>query len=210
MIGTQRAIVVAFDGLIADTLDQRTTAVVGGIAAIGFSVAPSDVRTVIAGHTIQEAVRISCATAGLNLDETLLDIAALRAARMLSTAMRQPVLLVPTAAEWIRRASLHARLVVRADSERAHVEPVLAAGGLADCISILICADDLPSAGTDIPVFVRAWKLIAERCKAIGVSADKLHGLECAYEALCARVTAGRVRRVTSVTDWQSDALQLF
>jgi beta-phosphoglucomutase-like phosphatase (HAD superfamily) len=210
MIGQPRAIVVAFDGLIADTLDQRTNAVVEGIAAVGFPIAPSDVRSLIAGHTIQETVRISCAMAGHTVDETLLDIAALRATRMLSTTMRQPVLLVPPATEWMQRARMHARLVVRADSERAHVEPVLSAGGLADIISILVCADDLPSTGTDIPMFVRAWKRIAERCQAIGVSDANVHGLECAYDVLNAPVAAGRIRVVTSVTDMQPDALQLF
>jgi hypothetical protein len=101
-------------------------------------------------------------------------------------------------------------VIVRADSDRAYVESVLESSGLSDSISVLVCADDVATAGSGTPMFVRAWSVIAERCRALGVLSDHLHGLECAYEALCTRVDGARIRRVTSITEVAPDVLQLF
>jgi beta-phosphoglucomutase-like phosphatase (HAD superfamily) len=209
MIQPRRAIVVAFDGLVADTLEHRASAVAEGIAAVGFRVMPATARSVIAGRTIAEAVRLTCEADALNLDETSLDIAALRATRVLSTTMRQPVLLAPGAMQWMARASTRARVIVRADSDRVHVEAVLSASGIADAVSLFVCADDVAAAGSDTPMFVRAWDIIAERCRALGVLPENLHGLECAYEELCTRVNGARILRVTSITEVAPEALQL-
>ena len=209
MIRAQRAIVVAFDGLITDTLDQRTFAVVEGIAAVGFTIDTPIVRSLIAGLTLAEAVRLSFDVSGFDIDETTIDIAIMRATRLLSTTMRQAVLLAPSAAEWMQRAAMHSRLIVRADSERSFVDTVLGTSGISDYIAFVVCPDDIPHSRTGVPTFISSWNVIANRCEALGVNRENLHGLECASEELCTRVHAARIHRVTRVTEVAPDALQL-
>lgn len=207
--GTRTGVAVAFDGLIADTLQLRTNAVVEGIAAVGFAVDISTVRDTIAGRTVAECVRLACAVAGNDLDETSVDIATLRATRLNAMFMREPMHLVDDVIPWLQGAAISSRLIIRADSERAHVESVLEASGLSDVVSLLLCSDDIATAGTEVPMFVRAWRVIGQRTAAQKIDARNLHGLECASVELCSRVDAGRIHRVTSVTHVAYDALQL-
>ena len=209
MIGRNAAVVVAFDGLIADTLELRARSIVEGLAAAGMQVGFADAAGVVAGRTIDEAVRACCMSHTALADETLIDIASHRANRICSHLMREPVALRDGAAEWLQRAAPRLRIVVRSDSVRQQVEPLLDSAGLTMFVSMLRCSDDRGPVSDGEPSFVKSWNAILDRLQHLSVVPGRVHGLECALDELCSRVPAARIRRAMSVTEASVDTLQL-
>lgn len=207
MIGRRPTVVVAFDGLVAETLSLRAQAVADAIDHVGVGTKTHDVRELIAGRSIAEAVRLAC---GTDADETIIDLATLHARRICAGAMSGPVTLAPGAAEWIQRASARVRVVVRSDSLRQDAERVLDSAGLAMFVSMMWCSDDTFWQPSSPPTFVQAYDTIVDRSAATAGIVGRIHGLECASEELCSRVSTARIHRVMSVTEAALDALELF
>ena len=154
-----RVTIVAFDGMLADTIPLRATAlsqaIVQACAEVGVAVCVHDllpvVHALMPGRTFQEAMAAAVVQLPmwqqppLRDDVTMHDLAVLRAQRAWSTMVAQGV-------PWQHGAltRLHAmvaqgvRVVVRSDSQRHEVEPVLRQADLIDGIRFLCCADDPP------------------------------------------------------------------
>jgi phosphoglycolate phosphatase-like HAD superfamily hydrolase len=205
-----RAVVVGFDGLLVRSLELRSQSVVEGLATTGVRVDEHDTLAVIAGRTLDEAVRIVGMGTGIEFDETMLDIASHRAHRVCASLMDGSLELADGAIDWVQRSSISVRVVVRADSVRRDVERVLEASGLAPIITLVRCSDDEPLRSLSESMFVQSYGAIATRLGRLGVLPAGIRGLECALEELCSSVQTLRVHRVTSVTESVPDALQLF
>lgn len=196
--------VVAFDGVLANTLTLRAQAIAESIANdlandIDESVSVSVAQIVLElpGRTLHECIRhvLSriASRAGRELDETLVDIMGLQAQRAFSGRILQGIDLMPSALAIIHWAQAHrVRLVLRADSHRRDVEGVLRQWDLESAFTLVRCADDLPRTMNDSTVYT-SYVAIAARLDALDVGARRV-AWECAPYA---QESAGQFCEIT-------------
>ena len=134
-------LVIAFDGILFDTLDFRASAVVEALSAEGVVTSKQHVLSILPSHSLAEAVR--AAAANSHADQTTLDLAALRAERAIGELGSRGAVLNVTMRDRLRRAAAVTRIVVRADSRRLEVEELLRLAELDSVVSLLRCSDDL-------------------------------------------------------------------
>ncbi len=111
-------LVVAVDGMLADSLAARLNALLAGVDAVGLlQQTATPQRELMAGRSWSEAVRL---LPGAPPDETLLDLAALAAEREWTQAMNAAWPTVDVDALQRCRAAVASgwRLILRADSTR--------------------------------------------------------------------------------------------
>ena len=137
------ALVLAFDGLVANTLDARVESLQFALNAEGALGAVERIRVALPGRTFHEA-----ATAIIGGDDaTLVDLAALRAQQEFSRRLAHGVSLAVNARAYIeRQRATGMSLVLRADSLRRDVERVLQLTDLELAFTLVRCPDDLPRA----------------------------------------------------------------
>lgn len=152
------AIIVAFDGIVANTLEYRAQALADAIRVeCGEATTWPDAHELlplIAGRSFGEALeRAMTSSPRLQSsphasDLTLHEIIAMRAQRNWAAMAQQGVPLRAGVAEQLQREqSRGCRIVVRSDSLRREVEPLLRLAGLEDSVHLLRCADDVPRLG---------------------------------------------------------------
>ena len=201
------AVVVAFDGVVADTLGLRASALNEALMAIAEHLDPDAVghtagagSQAIAGRTFAEAARLLLASAPSSLTsqasarETLVDLVALDAARRYTAALSGGTSLLPGAVEMLNELALSSRVVARADSARRDVDAILALSGLDATFAFVRCSDDTPRlTGASVE---SAWAAIDRRLLAGEVAVENRTALEVAEIALdAARPFVGRVQR---------------
>ena len=153
--GAGRVIVVAFDGIVADTLPPRARALAEAIAhewaPLGIEVPASDLLPLLPGRTFDECVTIAVQQrpalqhAQVRDDITGHELVAMRAQRDWAKAAAHGVPLRDRVLDHVQKlVARGVRLVVRSDSQRRDVEPLLRLAGLEDIMLFLRCADDLP------------------------------------------------------------------
>lgn len=158
-VGAGRVVIVAFDGIIADTLPPRAQALADAIAAecTGLDITvhagdlPALLLPLLPGRTLSECVAAAVNAlpvlqhARLRDDLTLHDLIALRAQNAWATAVAHGIpLREGVAARMAGMVSQGVRIVMRSDSQRREVEPLLRLANLEDSTLFLRCADDLP------------------------------------------------------------------
>lgn len=169
------AVVIAFDGVLAESLDLRAGAIVEALVEVGATADFATVRQALPGRSLAEVVALVMRTP----DTTLADIATMRAQRSLTAQFAHGVGFRADAAEWLdaQRAS-GARLVLRADSARRDVERALQFADFASMFTFVRCADDLPRDAA-LSSLANAYAHIVQRlarlpstqpCRAIEVS----------------------------------------
>ncbi|WP_337169267.1 glycine cleavage T C-terminal barrel domain-containing protein [Gemmatimonas aurantiaca] len=141
------ALIVAFDGVLADTLGARAEAILTVCSEESVSLSAerlrSRLRATLPGRTIAEAVELLLEADG---DPTRSELVSLRAQRHYTTRLAQGVPFDATVLRTLMtRAGAGDRIVVRADSTRREVEPQLTLAGIEHHITLLRCADDRPS-----------------------------------------------------------------
>ena len=113
------AVVLAFDGLIVDTLNARAESLLLALSDERIDVAPERVREVLPGRTFEEAVD---ALVG-DSDPTVAELVALRAQREVSMRLARGVSLAMHAHAFVEaQRAMGAKLVLRTDSLRRDVE----------------------------------------------------------------------------------------
>jgi hypothetical protein len=101
-------------------------------------------------------------------DPTLPELIALRAQRRYRHLVQHGLPLHADGVQQVReQAARGVRIVLRADSERREVEPLIAMAGFGHLVSVLRCSDDAPH--TREPSLVRSWHAIAERLQGMRV-----------------------------------------
>ncbi len=158
-VGERRVTILAFDGVVTDTIPLRARALADAItvecASPGNAVDPHDIlpllHELLPGRTFSEAMSVAIEQLPmlqheqLRNDLTLHELTALRAQRAWSTRASQGVPLHDGILSRLQAAvSRGLRIVLRSDSQRHEVEPVLRLAGLEDSMLFLRCADDLP------------------------------------------------------------------
>ena len=133
-------LVIAFDGILFDTLEFRAHAVIDALAAEGVVTSKQHVLSILPSHSLAEAVR---AATGREVDETTLDLAALRAERAISEMGSRGAVLNVAVRDRLRRAAAVTRIAVRADSRRREVEELLRLAELDSVVAFVRCSDDV-------------------------------------------------------------------
>ena len=189
------AIVVAFDGLVAETHAARTLAIIDALGAEGTPVDPAEIAPMVLGRSLDETVdavlQADARTRGAFLDHTVRDLTVLRARRAYSAIVAHGLPFRVGAAAWIdEQVARGVRVVLRADSIRADVEPLLHLSGLGDVVTFTRCADDLPrtrGAGSTAD----AWRAISSRLLALRIDPASCGALEAS--AIGAEAARGHV-----------------
>jgi beta-phosphoglucomutase-like phosphatase (HAD superfamily) len=134
------ALILAFDGVLADTLGIRADAIVQILHDEQIPSLMDTVRAALPGRSLYETIEHVAASD----DIKLMDLMTLRAQRLVSARLAQGVSLDDTLTGWLHTSRSNTRVVLRADSIRADVERVLAMTPLADRFATIRCADDAP------------------------------------------------------------------
>ena len=157
--GAAHVTVVAFDGIIADTIPRRARILAEAIAqecaaldvAIHALVLSSLLLPLLPGRTFHECLVVAVDQIPalhherLRHDFTAHDIMAMRAQRDWAKAAAHGVPLRDGVLDHLHTLTAHGvRFVVRSDSQRREVEPLLRLAGLDDRMLLLRCADDPP------------------------------------------------------------------
>lgn len=159
-----QTLIVAFDGLVAETLQLRAAALDRALTREGVDVSLPAALLAVPGRTLHEAIAV---LVGDN-DQTLVDMVALRAQQDVSTRMGQGVSLAMNARAFIdAQRPIGARLVLRADSLRRDVERVLQLTDLEWAFTFVRCSDDLPRA-RGVSSVEGAYVAINQRLDALG------------------------------------------
>lgn len=129
------ALIVAFDGVLADTLGLRAEAIGAACLEEHLTVDVDNIRPVVAGRSLDEAVvhllrerRGALPKTGTDpaADDTTIDLVSLRAQRHYAARLVQGVALNATIQQQILdRSRAGHRIVIRADSLRRDVEPLI-------------------------------------------------------------------------------------
>lgn len=163
------ALIVAFDGALADTASIRIAAILKACEDENITPDPLVLRRAIAGNTIAEAVEILLAS---NDDPVARELVSRRAERHCATSMSRGVSINPQILDLIRlHAGNGSRVVIRADSSRSQVESQLALAGIEHMVSMLFCGDD-PAIGSFAAAsnaFDRNWEQIRHRLDRHGI-----------------------------------------
>lgn len=167
--GTMTAVVIAFDGVFANTLGFRAHALGTSAKREGIELRDAEIRSAIPSHTFYECCRLLAPAA----DETTCDIIALRAQQQYALRVSQGVDLVATAMSTLLSAQQSgARIVLRADSNRREVEIVLRQWDMEFAFNIVRCADDLPRT-PNVSSVESSYHAISARLDALRVSGER-------------------------------------
>ncbi|MEO7997918.1 MAG: hypothetical protein ABI852_10765 [Gemmatimonadaceae bacterium] len=143
---SDQMLVVAFDGVLFDTLSLRATAIAESLVTEGVTVTHELVASIVASRSIAETIRMCLQkwqpTESSTIDETLLDLVTLKASRAVSDLTARGASLHVTVRDKLRRAASVTRIVVRADSRRREVEQLLIMAELDSIVSFVRCSDD--------------------------------------------------------------------
>lgn len=140
------ALIIAFDGLVADTLPARALALSEAITAEWGPFGHEQAAALLPGRSMPEAVDAALAAfPDVASDHTLRDLATMRAQRRCTGAFAQGMPFAPAAIAWLTaQRERGTRLILRTDSTRRDVEPLLQLGALDLLFAAVRCADDLP------------------------------------------------------------------
>ncbi|MCA2982437.1 MAG: hypothetical protein ACK6DR_14090 [Gemmatimonas sp.] len=155
------ALIVAFDGVLADTLLLRAHVLADAAAAEFQPRSMAAALAVLPGRTLLEAA-LALFADETERDPTLPELVALRAQRGYRQLVTHGVPVHPAVVDEMEAAGRRGdRVVVRADSERRDVEPLLALLGLDHTLAFLRCSDDRPHGAA--ASLVRSWQAIDGR-----------------------------------------------
>lgn len=190
---------VPFDGFIVDTLDSRAAALAHAFSEVLGESMIAHCRDALPGRTFNEAAHaLGSAVGAVTVDETLLDIVALAAAREFSRSLLHGVTLLPHAMQWLAGCqSRSVRVVARADSARHDVNAVLALGMLGEAFAFVRCSDDVPRVAA-IASLEASWQAIDRRLTTAGIRSDRRSAMEFTPDAQ--RIAARWVAAVQAPT----------
>jgi len=182
-----RAIIVAFDGLVADTLGARAQAIADALTSEGTPISADAIAEHVPGQSLEETIehvlRHHAAQRGGTIDHTTRDLAVLRARRSYSAIIALGLPLQATATAWIvKHASNGVKVILRADSARADVENMLRLSGFSDSIAFARCADDLPRL-RGLSTTESAWRAIVHRLGVMPITPSDCRAVEISQSA---------------------------
>ena len=186
------AVLLEFDGVIADTREPRRRALLETLSQVGVELSDEEFDERCAAMPVRAAVRAAFRLRGRPLDETEIELTSLRVERRFAELTSTGVSLVDGVGEFISSAQSHTRLGIVSFAARAEIEAVLALARLDDAFEVVIAGDDAYPSKPSSAAYVGALERLSRRRAVlrrhvvalepgtIGVRAAKAIGIRCA------------------------------
>lgn len=186
------AVLLEFDGVIADTHAARRRALIETLAADGVELSAAEFDERCAGMPVRAAVRSAFALRGRPCDETCVELTSVRAERQFAELTGTGLSLIEGAASFIASAQGRARLAIVSSASRAEIDAVLVLSRLEHEFELIIAGDDAyepkPSPAAYLGALERlsrrravaARTVVALEAGAPGIRAAKAAGIRCA------------------------------
>ncbi|HEU4628243.1 MAG TPA: HAD family phosphatase [Gemmatimonadaceae bacterium] len=156
-------ILFELEGVLAETSALRQETLRDALAAEGLSLGHGALADCCAGLPPRAAAAAAARHAGVRLDDTALDLVALRAGRRFAELSARGLSLVPGARDLVARLAPHARLGVVTRAARADAERVLAMADLEYVVELLVTDDDVVAPKPDPAPYQLALRRLARR-----------------------------------------------
>lgn len=137
------AVLMEFDGVLADTAFARRESMLTVLAEDGIVISHADYRDRCAGLPTPDAVRGALARCGLSIDETGVELLALRIDRAFTAHVGKGLMLADGAREAIERLAARTRLGIVSRANRRDVEFVLSLAQLEHLFACVVGAEDV-------------------------------------------------------------------
>lgn len=186
------AVLLEFDGVIADTRAARRDALLESLGADGVTLSEAEYLECCSGLPVRAAARAGFALRAVDIDDTGVELAAVRAERRFAEIIETGLSLADGASTFIDLMHGRVRLGIVSRATRHEIEHGLALAGLQDTFEFVISDDDaLPSKPSSAPYAaglerlgrrraVVARHVIALEDGPAGIRAAKHAGLRCA------------------------------
>jgi beta-phosphoglucomutase-like phosphatase (HAD superfamily) len=187
-----QAVLVELEGVIADTRDARRTALTASLADEGIMLSDAEYAESCAAMPVRAAIRAGLALRGVHGDETLVDLATVRAERRFAELVETGVTLIDGAAALIASLQGHTRLGMVSRARRREIEPLLALAELDHSFEFILADDDPFPAKPSSASYAAALERLARRRRVsskhvvaledgpVGIRAAKGAGIRCA------------------------------
>ena len=143
-MSSPRAVLMELEGVIVETYDARRTALLRALADDGISISALDYDDVAHGLPVRGAVRAAIAAADEQMDDTGMELVALRAERYFADILSGGMTLTDGAREALAALHAVARLGLVTRAARREVEPMLDAAETSFLFECVVTADDVP------------------------------------------------------------------
>jgi beta-phosphoglucomutase len=186
------AVLLEFEGVIADTREVRQSALAASLADEGIVLTESEYAEHCLAMPVRASVRAALLLRGIRGDETRVDLATVRAERRFAELVETGVSLVEGAGKLIETLHGHTRLGIVSRASRREIEPLFSLAGLDHSFEFVIADDDpflpKPSAASYEAAIERlarrravsARNVVALEDGRTGIRAAKAAGLRCA------------------------------
>lgn len=181
-------VLMELEGVLADTAALRRAALRRSLAEDGATL-DDDAACLCDARATRDAVELAARLTGAALDDTALDLAALRAERRFAASLGEGVVLVPGARELVERLAGRVRLGVVTRLARADADRVLALAGLEWAFELVVAAEDAdakPSPAAYVLALARLARrrplgaaVLALEDGAAGIAAATAAGVRC-------------------------------
>jgi HAD superfamily hydrolase (TIGR01509 family) len=181
------AVLIELEGVLADTAARRRHALRRSLAHDAVPLSDEDFAACCAGLPPREAAAAAARRAGATLDDTALDLAALRAERHFAEGDGATTL-VPGARELVEALAASTRVGIVTRLSRQEVEPLLGLAELEYAAEVVVGAEDAPAAKPDPAPYRVALARLSRRRP---VSPDAVLALEDGAPGIAAATAAG-------------------
>lgn len=137
------ALLIELEGVVIDAGEARRAALTGVLASEGIALVGDEWTEFAAGYAPRDGIVNALRHRGVELDETALELMALRAERAFTERLGNGVLLQEGAAPFLAAAHGRARLAVVTRMRRSDVEFLLGLAGLEYAFEAVVVADDV-------------------------------------------------------------------
>lgn len=137
------AVLLEFEGVVADTAYVRREAITTALADAGVSLSEAEYYSLCAGWPTSNAVRSVAAEQQLALDDIVLDLISYAADRAYSAHVGKGVVLVDGARAALERLASRARVGIVSRLRRSDLEVLISLGKLEHVFAFVIGAEDV-------------------------------------------------------------------
>ncbi len=177
------ALILDFDGVVADTEPLHLAAFQEVLAGIGLELSADDYYAKYLGYDDRSVLRAVAADRGRPLDEERVEALFKEKAMRLAARLRTATVLFPGVAEAIRRFAAELPVAIASGALRSEIEAVLAAAGLRPSIRAIVAAGETPAGKPAPDPFAKAVSLLGvDAARAVAVE-DSVWGVESAKAA---------------------------
>lgn len=154
------AVLLEWEGVLADTRHARRDALRHALAAEGVAHTLSDDDEQLRGLCVGASVRTVLRHMGSS-DLTLAELLAARAARAFAETLAAGIVLAPGAASFVARLQSRGRVAIVTRASRAETELMLRLAGLDDAMTAVVSADDVPDEAPSVAAYQAAFDRLA-------------------------------------------------